>query len=356
MRYFVFPSIASKGAKRVSRCVAMTLMLVVTGCSQEPASERLDNYHTRLARVFDFSPSPVAPVRAVPAMPVIPHWPETGKSEQLDLLDFMSLYGCELQLVVAQQNASLGRFARSSQQLLNHLRFLHVAPDCIDSLRKEDKPALAAQLEQVFVTKQQHLAAYIWQALLGGEEARAFWKRPVVLADYPEQVGRAPAQAIAQMRDLASRWLAGEWDAGWSELEQVLAEFRTGDGGALLKSWEILQRRLSLIDADLAQWQRTAARCVQARANFDARILDNVIRKFFVAEVQVWAAQLSQRYYALMVPMEALENLLVAGEPPAYRDWRQHRMQFLEVARQSMRVHVHALQGVQKLCQAPEQG
>ena len=346
MRYFAFPL---SGYKQPARLLLCFLFLV--GCG-EPAIDRLENYHGRLANVLGFSASGVALHRALPPMPQVAQWPPSGDQEQLNLLEFLSLHGCDLQLVIADQNASLGRFAGSSQKLLLQLRFLHAAPACIESLSSDGKTELAAQLQKVMVAKQQSLPAVIWKAMLGSEEARSFWKRPHRLQDYPEQVGGDPPQAIVRLNVLAKRWLAGDYRSGWAELEPALATLRTGDGGALLKAWEIAAQHLDTIGADLAVWQEQSARCVRGKPIFDPDILQNVVRTFFVGDVQVWAAQLSQRYYALMTPIEQLEVTLSAGEPDNYRNWRLQRGEFLHDVRGAMRRHVALLQQVMKLCVA----
>ena len=48
----------------------------------------------------------------------------------------------------------------------------------VDLLREQDKGDLADTLLQAWQGKRQQLAATIWEATLGGEEFRAFWRPP----------------------------------------------------------------------------------------------------------------------------------------------------------------------------------
>lgn len=347
MRCCVFPLIACK-------CVAVIalawLSLILSACSGEPGTRKLETYHARLSNVLDFSPSALSGSIKPPAFPRPASLRFEAPREELNLLDFLSLYGCELQLVVANQNAALGRVARPSQRLLLHLQFLDSAPACLVQLKEQGKSDLFGQLEMVFESKKHQLPAVMWQALLGAEEARAFWKKPVHLKDYPENTGREPVDAIAGLSRLVKEWQAGRYDYGWKELEGYLDALRKGDGGALLKSWALIAAHMQAVHTDVKEWLATRGTCTTGQPGFDANIFSNVVRKFFVGEVQPWAAGLNRRFYELIEPVRELERLLGPGEPEAYANWRMARAAFIDSARASMKSHVLQIGELQSLC------
>ena len=57
----------------------------------------------------------------------------------IDLLDFLALSPCELQLIVARRNSALGKVALESQNLINDVLFLNTAEQCLDRLSPNDK-------------------------------------------------------------------------------------------------------------------------------------------------------------------------------------------------------------------------
>ncbi|MDX1453174.1 MAG: DUF3080 family protein [Oleiphilaceae bacterium] len=312
----------------------------------------LSDYQQRLANVLEMEANVPVHYDGALRFPRPSSLQLAQDAHVLNLLEFLSLYGCDLQLVVARQNASLGKMAQPSQRLLSHLQFLDATPACIQELEQEQKPQLVEALREVYQSKREQLPQVIWQAVLGGEEARLFWKVPVKLDDYPEQTGREPIQAVAQLSDWVALWLRGEYRAGWASLEHTLAELRKGDGGAQVAAWSLIHRVFSQIERDIQAWEMQQLRCIQGRPHFNLSVLDNVIQKFFVGQVQQWASSLSRRYYALIEPYIALERLLEEAEPEAYKAWRQQRGALFEQGLRALRKHVQDLQHIQQACQA----
>ena len=80
------------------------------------------------------------------------------------------------------------------------------------------------------------------------------------------------------------------------------------------------------------------------------KIVDNETeRKFFIGEIQPWSTRIQRRAFLLLNP-RSLEELLAAGEPQAFRDWRRARDSHITRALEAPRRHVEALLPVMRQC------
>ncbi len=322
-------------------------LALVAGCDGGSGLP-VDNYLTRLGRSLDRSIEP-----AEQRLPPLPRPRELQLALQpgsIDLLDLLSLRGCELNITIGKSNSSLGKLASDSQRLLLELEFLALAPNCITSLDPQDDGALVATLEAAMASKRQQLPARIWNATLGGPEFSTFWKRPPRLADYPANTGSQVPTALSRLAELSDQWLQGDYRAGSEELENLLGEVRRGDGGALLASLELQRGGLAAAAPALEERRQTAPICFGNTASPAGRVVDNVVRQFFVGEVQPWSVALARRRAELMPPVLALESSLVAVMPAAYHNWSQQRDQLLTSATKAPREHASRLADLLETC------
>lgn len=351
-----------RGVRAVfSRALGLSIML--TACSQDSGRKVLDNYLYRLGNVLNqdyILPDPK--LERLAALPTQNKPPEANslnrnKSPDQDasigVLDFLSLYGCDLQVVVAEKNSGLGKFAQSSQRLISEIRFLQEAPACLASLRESENEELATKLEQVAASKRETLGNMFWQAVLGDNEAKSFWFDPEDLAAYPSQTGKELVLALSQLEQWAKNinqsgpYLA-DLTLSSAELEDALFELDKGDGGRLYRALMRYQAYLGSANVMLEQAQQVDCRSVNKSER--KQRLETVVQKFFVGEVQQWASALSQRYYELMPVLQGLETTLFQYESKDYRQWRTQRDQAMEAALKSSQTHVVLLQAVLDGC------
>ena len=334
-----------KGHSRLFRILFVLLVsLCLNACDGSRGEVSLDNYQTRLFRVLHIDPASYPEAEAVVTWQSFSEVKE-GALPDLDqlnisLLDFLNLYGCELQVIVGETNSILGKFAAASQALIRELAFLRVAPECIRTLEEENKMELAAQLRNAVKIKRQNLGRVIVNAVLSGPEAKAFWKAPASLDDYPEKVSIDVPQSIQALAVLSEAWLQGENLAQTETLEKELFAFKKGDGGALLRSYYELSQRLLRLNAILRAHYESEAFC---SVYYDVDILNNVITKFFVGDVQVWAAALNQRQYALFPLIQAFEKQLEGSLSETYIAWQAWRESLLSDTQAVVRQHVALL-------------
>jgi len=325
------------------------LALLLPGCSERPSEARFENYLQRLGRTlgvtapesaFEHPPRPPRPGQLRLDVP-------PGK---LGTLDFLALRGCAVQITVARRNSSLGLMARDSQRLLLELEYLRLAPACVERLRARGREPLARELEQAWQDKRRQLPALIFNATLASDEYRAFWSTARTPGDYPRVASSLTTAALEANSERARRWLGGDYRVDGREFELHLGEIAGGDGGALLVALARQAQWLSRADAVLDRRMDRGPLCAGAIRHRAADILPNVIRKFFIGDIQPPAAILNRRRYELLPPIAALEAQLNAVLPPQYRQWMAARNQLFENASAAPRRHVENLQRILAPC------
>ncbi|MBC7184704.1 MAG: DUF3080 family protein, partial [Marinobacter sp.] len=132
------------------RIIIPVLASLLAGCNPfSDARPMMDEYVERVARVLESDPqlSDITPASQLPrrrdrvlAMPDL----------DMGMLDFLSLYGCELQYVVGEKNSVLGRVMQPLNRLRYEIRFIEAARDCLPGIEDED---LAEELEEAVQAK-----------------------------------------------------------------------------------------------------------------------------------------------------------------------------------------------------------
>lgn len=345
----LYPAVGRQCRSACRWLLLVTLAGALLACGVDSPESRLDNYLTRLSRVLE--QTIVADNVPVPSLsfPRPRELKDEPRELAIGLIDFLSLKGCKVQKVVASTNDSLGRVAQPSTRLVLHLDFLQLAPECVTYLVSEGKAQLAKTLQQAYHSKVERLPRVIWNAILGGEEYRAFWRAPNTLSEYPAQEFTEADQALVALTEMSSRWLAGDYEVHAAMLESVLQRLSSGDGGHLLKSLTLQQQALSSANPALQKRVSEQPLCYHAAAA-KGQILDNVVRKFFVADVQAWSARLESRRFKLLPKVKALEKELSVAEPYPFRAWREQRNEMIAHYALAPKRHAQALLPLLKQC------
>lgn len=326
-----------------------SLTLLLCGCQVDGPDATIKEYLARLVRTLEVTAPPleIAP---------LPPPPRPGRlrvqvpGSSLDTLDFLALTGCELQVTIGKRNSSLGKMAAESQRLLLELEYLRLAPECIAFQRAGGRTGLADTLEAAWRSKREQLPARIFNATLAGAEYRQFWRAGIASGDYPANTGSRVVGALEAINGLARRWLSGDYRADNLQFEIYLGEVATGDGGALLQALAKQGAWLAAADASLARREQRGPLCAPGIRHKAADILPNVVRRFFVGQVQPHSAALGRRYHLLLPPVRELEAMLSSALPPEFLAWRAARDELLETLAAAPRRHVERLQSIMAPC------
>lgn len=346
----------SKQIRSAFQWVAIFAVIVLlTACSTDSPEARLSDYLTRMGRVLE---TPIISDESTVSSLPFPRPRELRLKEEeasIGLIDYLSLKGCKLQKVIARANDSLGRVAQPSTRLILHLNFLRLAPGCIERLESKDEIGLAQTLQLAYNTKLERLPQVLWLAIIGGEEYRSFWQKPNTLAEYPTQAFTGADRALVSLAEKSGRWLNGDYQVDAAALESDLQDLSSGDGGSLIKSLTLQQHSLSSLNAAIRKRLSEKPLCHHALAE-RGQILDNVVRKFFIADVQAWSAKLEARRFKLTPKVRALESLLSDAEPKAFNVWRTQRDEKILLYAQAPKRHAKTLLPLLQQCgRAPNQ-
>lgn len=328
------------------RCIFLALLLGLSGCDGDATASgpaNLTEYLRRLSAVTGVAlppPPPDLDTLDVPRDQI----PDLAGSSKIDLLDFLSLSGCELQINLARRNTQMGRIASPSQRLLLDLEFMALAPSCALLLRERGNNELADRLIQVSGERQDWMVQSISQAILMGPEWQQFWRLPQALGHYPDDTSSLMITALNRLVSAADSWLGGDWVASNREFELLLSDLRAGDGGALLLAYHRVAQDLGRANAMLAETEDTSPLCPYGKPTERSKTLERVVSRFFVGNVQPWLVALRQRKEMLLGPIRELETLLSDTQHPSYHGWKSRRDILLDQQPLLIRAHIEHIQ------------
>ena len=310
----------------VFRVILMTLILALSGCDPFSApGSTLDEYVRRVARVLDESVQ-LSEVALPEPLPRHRQRLRDVPSLKLGMLDFLSLYGCELQSLVGQRNSGLGRVMHPGSRLVYDIHFIAESRACLATLNDAD---LAHTLRQAVAFKWTVLPRVTWNATWGSEEMGALFtyaKGPLPLA--------LPADAVANLRldldrynqvirSLAAGQLPGQLDSLDEIYQRWQAQYLAGQ---LLRSAHLLTVRLNEA-ADLVQ-QRLDGHplCVNQRPNNAACTVKSFFFGVYADRVQPYMAEVQKVRQALLPELQQLALAQQSQWTPAFRSFYAHSL------------------------------
>ena len=305
------------------RLVIPVLVLLLAGCNPfSDARPMMDEYVERVARVLEVEPelSVIVPANQLPrrrdrvlAMPDL----------DMGILDFFSLYGCELQYVVGEKNSVMGRVMQPLNRLRYEIRFIQTARECLPSVKDE---GLAKELGKAVESKLVSLPVAVWNATWGVREVEELF----TLAEgyYPVAPKGNPvsdlAIDIARLNGTVARLLSGDLSVSLDFVGEVhqrwLAEHRAGQ---LINSALLLAARLN--DATALLKQRIDGRplCLNGKPNNQSDIVESMFFSVYIAKVQPYMSEVARARAELIVPFERLAKMQVDVMPDSFRAWYQ---------------------------------
>ncbi|WP_286237715.1 DUF3080 family protein [Neptuniibacter halophilus] len=273
-------------------CTALGL----TGCSRDTPEAMLENYLYRLSNSLELEqPAPFSPpVRA--GFPLKRERILATEEIREGLLDVLRLQECNLVLMIAERNSSLGKVYRPSLKLAYELRFFSALSQCRQRLANQESAdqALLRRLDEIYQVKQQNLPLELWNGIFSSEAIEANFSRdrtPLPLRD--DGTVAASQAALSQLVALTGHppgWFESP-DSAIPDLEpsyEIL--HKNASGTRVFSSLELMTHYLntasSLINTRLAQ----RPLCYNQQASTQGKILRNVFFKFYIGDVQPYLA------------------------------------------------------------------
>ncbi len=305
----------------IRRLVTPLLCLYLAGCTpNSDVPDMMDDYVAQVAAALDLSPelSEISPVSQIPRrrerfleMPDL----------DMGMLDFFSLYGCELQYVVGERNSIMGKVMQPLNRLRYETRFIRAAEDCIP---ETDREGMKEELEEAIESKAEALPIAVWNATWGVEEVERLFT--LSQGYYPGGGDDAPVAGLAagvrQLNQTVAGLLGGNADEPLDYVGEVhqrwQAEHRAGQ---LLNSARLLTVRLDDATALLAERTETDPLCPESGSGEPPKALKETYASHYAGGVEVYLERVEQGRAALMEPLERLAALQLETMPDAFREW-----------------------------------
>lgn len=308
------------GVRAAQWLVSVVIVFLLAGCNPfSDARPMMDEYVQRVGRVLDVEPV----LSAIPAserMPrrrsrVIP-MPDL----ELGMLDFLSLYGCELQYVVGEKNSVMGKVMQPLNRLRYEVNFIRTAGDCLSSVEDEE---LQNVLMRAIASKRDSLPIAIWNATWGVEEMEKLFT--FAKGDYPVEAAN-PLSDLArdakQLNKSVAEFLERNLEADlvfWGKVHQRWqAEYRAGQ---LINSAHLVASRLE--DATSLIQQRLDSRplCLNGKANNQSDIVQSMFFSIYIGKIQPYLADLRRARTDLIEPLSKLAAMQVDVMPESFQKW-----------------------------------
>lgn len=304
--------------------IIITLSLL-TACDRQ--SDPTADYTSRLSSVLNVDVSKDLQLNesVYPAFPALKELTLIESEHSISIREFLGLRECRLHLVIAERNSQMGKVAPSSQRLKNDLDILATGPACLATLENQ---TLKSTLQRYLEIKKTDLPKRLWHALLAQAEYRQFWLQKSYTPSYPDQLPSSTVNSdLLTIETFAAKILNGQYqvsDTEFNQLEQSLGRLRYGDGGQLLTELHNLHKSLTTANSAI-DYRLKHKLCIRQQPTNAARNLQNVVNKFFIANVQAKAVKLVKRHAQLRITIERLEASLHPHSNEAYQEWVKSR-------------------------------
>jgi len=294
---------------------------LLTGCNPfDSATPMMNEYVERVARVLDLEP-------VYSDVPDASHLPRR-RNRQLDMpeldmnmLDFLSLYGCELQYVIGEKNSVMGKVMQPLNRLRYELRFIDAAQDCLPEIEDE---GVRASLQEAVASKKQSLPIALWNATWGVKEIETLFT--LTKGDYPVAPEGNPVASLSndarQLNETVAQLLAGDLSPSLDYVGGVQQRWLTEHrAGQLINSARLLVVRLE--DASALLKQRIDGRplCFKGKPNNQSDIVRSMFFRVYIEKIQPYMSEVQRAETQLLEPLSRLASMQFPVMPPQFRQW-----------------------------------
>jgi len=308
----------------LTQTIRISLLLAIlglTGCNPfSQADSMMDEYVERVARVLDAEPR-LSDLPSIHRMPLRRTRRLDIPELDMDILDFLSLYGCQLQYVVGERNSVMGRVMDPLNRLRYELRFIKAAGDCLPEIERE---SLRDSLQEAIESKRDTLPIVVWNATWASEEIENLFT--LSKGYFPVAAEGNPvadlATDAARLNGTLDAILAGQLELSLDYLGDVhqrwQAEHRAGQ---LLNSASLMVARLD--DATAIIRTRLGGRplCIGGKPNNDSDIVQSMFFSVYIERIQPYMSDVRRGRDALIQPLSEMAEAQHEVMPEAFRGW-----------------------------------
>ncbi|WP_373001276.1 DUF3080 domain-containing protein [Marinobacter sp.] len=308
------------------RIATPVLAVFLAGCNPfSDARPMMDEYVERVARVLETDPE-LSEIDSANQLPRRRDRVLTMPELDMGMLDFLSLYGCELQYVVGEKNSVMGRVMQPLNRLRYEIRFIQAARDCLPDIEDEE---FSEELAGAIDSKLESLPIAIWNATWGVEEIERLFT--LAKGYYPVAPEGNPVSDLALDIEslnavvalLYSEDLAVSLDFAGDVHQRWQAEYRAGQ---LINSALLLTARLQ--DGTKLLRQRIDGRplCLDGKPNNQSDIVQNMFFNVYIEKIQPYMSAVTQGRVALIEPFERLARVQEEIMPESFTGWYERHL------------------------------
>ncbi len=312
----------------VRHLIVVFLALVTAGCNPfSEAPSMMDEYVERVARVLDGEVS-------LSELPKIQRMPRRRDRHldmpelELGMLDFLSLYGCQLQYVVGERNSMMGRVMDPLNRLRYELRFIQAARDCLPDI---DREKLKKSVEQAIDSKQKSLPVAVWNATWATEEIETLFT--LSKGYFPVAAESNPVSDLStdvnRLNSTVQSLQDGQLDHSLDYLGEVhqrwQAEHRAGQ---LINSARLLVVRLDDATALIRSRLGDRPLCINGKPNNQSDIVQTMFFSVYIERIQPYLSDVRSARDDLIRPLATLSELQAEVRPPSFGAWSGEYLAF----------------------------
>lgn len=306
--------------------VLLITALLLSGCNPfSSAGPMMDEYVKRVARVLELEPE----LSELPSASALPRRRDRQLAmPELDMgmLDFLSLYGCELQYVVGEKNSVMGKVMQPLNRLRYELRFIEAGEDCLPEVNRD---GLKESLEEAIASKKETLPTVLWNATWGVEEMESLFT--LAKGDYPVVAEGNPVSDLtidttrinAVTKQLLDGDLSPSLEFAGAVQQRWQAEHRAGQ---LINSARLLVARLNDASALLEQRIQGRPLCLDGKPNNQSDIVQNMFFSVYIEKIQPYVSNIMRARNQLIEPLSDLAAMQKEVMPAAFAEWYRYHL------------------------------
>lgn len=279
----------------------------------------MDEYIERTARVLDqpYTLSAIPPTEPLPRrrdrvldMPAV----------ELGMLDFLSLFGCELQVVAGERASVLGRVMQPINRLRYEVRFIDAAEACLPEISDKE---LKAAVRAAIISKQNSLPIAVWNATWGVEEIENLFTRTEGLLRLEPEPGMVNlATDLNALNVMLEPLLQGQTSTSLDALGAVQQQWQAHQApGQLILSAQMLITRLDDASDVLEARLQTRPLCLNGKPNRQSDIVQSMFFSVFIGRVQPYLARVRRARDDIIGPLTTLAERQQAVMPVSFKNW-----------------------------------
>ncbi|MGM0769489.1 MAG: DUF3080 domain-containing protein [Pseudomonadota bacterium] len=313
-------------SRKIPSALAALVALLLAGCNPfSQADSMMAEYVERVARVLDAEPE-LSELPQTQRMPLRRDRRLDMPDLDMAILDFLSLYGCQLQYVVGERNSVMGRVMDPLNRLRYELRFIEAAEECLPEIERK---ALRTSVEEAIDSKRESLPVAVWNATWATEEIETLFT--LSKGYFPVAVQGNPVSDLSldldRLNNTLDALLAGQLEQSLDYVGEIhqrwQAEHRAGQ---LLNSASLLIARLDDATAIIRTRLGDQPLCIDGKPNNQSDIVRNMFFSVYIERIQPYMSDVRRGREALIRPLSDMAQAQLDVMPDSFRGWAERHL------------------------------